>query len=1212
VESNSDWRVDRSLPRSTALAIFLILLLLGVAGSLPTSAFAVEQRQVVESFGTSGTSATSFERPTALSFDQGNKRLYALDDETAKIHGFDASTVGTHTPLGGSFPLTAPGAGFFDDIGVNSATHNLYFASVGESKLFGFDSTGALLSGFPVEGQNFPCGVATDSAGDIWVAEGNEGKLQKYNPAGVLLDTVSTGTGTEPCDLAIDSNDNIYVSFFIGPTKKFTAASNYTNSTQVDGETTNAIAVDQSTDELYVAHYNYISVYEANGTFLYEFGKSVATEEGEFSGVAIDQASEQVYASSNREHKVLVFGPPLLVPKLATEGADGIAGTAATVHGTVNPKGSALSNCHFEVVPVTQFNASGYNSVTPAEEFPCVPAAGSIPVDSSSHAVSANVTGLTTATVYHYRLVATNAVGEGKGPDRAFTSGSDLPLIEGESIEAVGATEATVAAKINPMGGETTYEVEYGTTGAYGQSSSQAILGNSFPSDRSFHTVSVHIGGLQPGSAYHFRFVASNKAGTVPGPDVTFVTYTIPQRFGLCSNDQFRTGFGSHLPDCRAYEQASPAEKHGSNAQGTFNKVEASANGKRVTFFANGGLETTGGSDSLAPFMASRGPSGWSTNGLTPPTSPANSGHVVGWDEELEHTLTLTAGAEGQQLFLRDSPSSFFQPGPALPSSFSFPTSTIFAADTSHLVLQDRSRLLPSAAPTKFNLYDLDHGVLSLAGRVPAGAAVSCDDNAGPACVVAPEGSNIEVRYLANFTVAVPNTISRDGSRVFFYVPSEEFSQAGRIYMREDGTKTTWISASQRTTPDPNGEKPATLAAITPDGSKVLFLSCQKLTDDSTAVSDGKNACEGSFGDQGTRGQDIYSYDVETGDLTDLTVDSNPGDSLGATVEGLVGISDDGSYVYFVADGVLAPGASPDSNLYVYHDGVTKLIAKNPGVLLRERETRVTPDGKTLLLTSRVPLTGYANLGCTEGPAACREVYRYSAPEEELLCVSCNPTGVLPNSNAQLAGERSFIIRNFYGQTFSRNLSSDGDRVFFESREALVQADTNGVTDVYEWEAKGTGSCESDSQNGGCVYLISSGTSPETSQFLDASANGDHVFFFTEQPLVPTDQDQLLDVYDAGVGAGLASQRALAPPTCATTACQANPLPPPDPSTASAVYSGAGNAPPAGKSRKCPKGMRKVRRDGKAQCRRRSHKRHQKRAHDAGTDRANANRGGSK
>ncbi len=65
---------------------------------VPGSASAVEFRTVTESIGPDGTSGTSFERPAALTFDQGNKRLYALDQEVQKIYGFDASTPGAHTP----------------------------------------------------------------------------------------------------------------------------------------------------------------------------------------------------------------------------------------------------------------------------------------------------------------------------------------------------------------------------------------------------------------------------------------------------------------------------------------------------------------------------------------------------------------------------------------------------------------------------------------------------------------------------------------------------------------------------------------------------------------------------------------------------------------------------------------------------------------------------------------------------------------------------------------------------------------------------------------------------------------------------------------------------------------------------------------------------------------------------------------------------------
>jgi hypothetical protein len=1214
---------------------------------LPGSAFAIEQRSVVESFGPDGTSGTSFERPGALSFDQGNKRLYALDLETQKIHGYSVPSAGTHTPLGGSFPLTAPGAGFADDIGVNSSTHNLYFASVGENELFGFNESGSGLSGFPVAGQNFPCGVATDSSSDIWVAEANEGKLRKYSPAGALLETIVIGG--EPCDLAIDSNDNIYVSFFFGATKKYTAASSYTSSSQIDSEASSAVAVDPSTDEVYVAHSipfpnpSHISVYEADGSFLYEFGKAVAAGEAEFAGVAIDSATEQVYASAYDDSfakKILVFGVPLLLPRVKTEGADAITATTATVHGTINPKGQAVEDCHFEVVPVGQFGATGYGAVTPAEKFPCVPAAGTIPVDKNVHPVSANVSGLTFASIYHYRLVAKNAIGEAQGLDRNFISGPVAPLMKEQIVEAVGTGEVTLSAKINPNGADTTYLVEYGTSSSYGQSTPEsAPIGD--PADTTYHTVSVHIGGLAPATAYHFRFVATSDVGTAAGPDTSFATYSqAAPTFAPCSNDQFRTGPGARLPDCRAYEQATPIDKHGANAQGQPGLIQASPSGDRVDFFTNGGMPTTGGSANLYPFIASRGPGGWSSDGMLPLTSPGFRPGVIGWSEDLGTVFGVEPVEDNPNksaYYLRDSDTATFQRGPTADTfTARLESSAIagFAADQSHLIFENESvQLLPNAVADVDNLYDLDHGVLTLAGRIPAGAASSCDDESGPACIVAPNGSfagpyawesgspNSGGARSAYFT---QNTISRDGSRVFFTARG-----TGQIYVREEGTRTTRISASQRTVPDPNGQKPAVFITATPDGSKALFLGCEKLTDDSTAVSTAENVCHPPFGES-KQGQDLYSYDVDTGELTDLTVDSN-GNPLGAAVQGVLGASEDLSYVYFVADGVLAPGATPGScgkdplsgicNLYVSHDGTIKFIARMPrserenwsqvghGTADNTRTSRVSADGRALLFESKQSLTGYNNIearasDCFSALAGdlCREFFRYSAVDEELSCVTCNPTGIRPRGEASLGTTRSVGLKGNTNFTFlTRNVSPDGNRFFFDSKDALLPSDVNGVTDVYEWEAKGEGSCESDSLNGGCLYLISPGNGPDRSFFADASTDGDHVFLFSSQQLVPGDEDELYDVYDAGVGAGLAAQHPLAPPTCSTTACQSNPAPPPDRTPASATFSGPGNAKAGSKGRKCPKGKRKVQRKGKVSCRKaqKQHKRHH-------------NRGGSK
>jgi hypothetical protein len=1205
VGSNSDRGASRRSLRRPGVFALLLVALVAAACLLPGSAFAIEQRSVVESFGPDGTSGTSFARPEELAFDQGNTRLYALDAEAQEIHGFDASTPATHTPLGGSFPLSAPGAAELDDIGVNSSSHDLYFASVGENKLFGFDSSGASLSGFPLPGQNFSCGVATDSSGDIWVAEGNEEKLRKYSPAGALLETITIGGS--PCDLAFDSNDNLYVAFYFGATKKYTAASNYTASVQIDGELSGAVAVDPSTDEVYVAHPvpfpnpSHISVYEADGTFLYEFGKEVAFGEAEFSGVAIDPSTEQVYASAYDDSfakKVLVFGPPLPFPKVSTEGADGVTTTTATVHGTVNPKGEALTDCHFEVVPSSQYQDSKFNAVTAAQEFPCVPAAGSIPADSNPHAVSADVSGLEFATTYNYRLVATNATGTTNGSANFFVTDGEAPLIKEPFVETVGTEGATLRAKINPQGGETTYHVEYGTTSAYGQSTAEsAPIGSS--TDKTYHLASVNIGGLSPGTAYHFRFVATNSAGTAQGTDVSFATYPdVPPPSGSCSNEQFRTGFGARLPDCRAYEQATPIDKHGADAQGDPKWVEASSSGDRVTFFVTGGLPTSGGAVRLAPFVASRGARGWSSDGLLPLTDPQFGASVTGWSEDLSTTVGEWETATDTAFYLRDNGGAY-QRGPSDPQRLRSLALADFADDTSHLLFETESQLLPEApGPFKPNLYELDHGTLTLPGRIPAGAATSCDDESGSTCIVAPNGTfagpynwtsnNLNAFGGVSGGYYTRHTISEDGSKVFFTAAG-----TGQLYMREDGIRTTRISASQRSTADPNGEKPAAFVGATADGSKVFFLSCEKLTDDSTAVS--------VVGDQCNVGQDLYSYDTGSGELTDLSVDTNPSDTNGASVQGLLGTSRDGSYVYFAANGVLASGApSSGSKLYVSHDETTKFIASvgeshNWTPLVNssndeKRKSRVSADGRTLLFRASESLTGYDNTEATVGAcgglgnAPCKELYIYRLPEEEILCVSCNPANTRPKGNADLSATTGSFLSDIARFTFmSRNLSADGDQVFFNSDDQLVPQDVNDAIDVYEWEAKGSGSCETEAQNGGCIYLLSGGDGQYNSYFADASTNGDHVFLFSNQRLVPGDEDDLYDVYDAGVGAGLAAQHPLTPPTCTTSACQVNPPPPPEQTAASAVFSGQGNV-HARSTRKCPKGKRKVRKAGKTRC----------------------------
>jgi hypothetical protein len=198
-------------------------------------------------------------------------------------------------------------------------------------------------------------------------------------------------------------------------------------------------------------------------------------------------------------------------------------------------------------------------------------------------------------------------------------------------------------------------------------------------------------------------------------------------------------------------------------------------------------------------------------------------------------------------------------------------------------------------------------------------------------------------------------------------------------------------------------------------------------------------------------------------------------------------------------------------------------------------------------------LTSYDNNGKIE-------LYLYEAQRPlspgNPVCVSCNPSGApaagdvrLTSANGGLAASPS--RRNAF---LTRNLSSDGNRVFFQTEEALVPGDGNGQLDVYEWEREGAGSCEPigvsfDKSAAGCVYLISSGESAQPSYFGDAGADGEDVFFFTRQSLVGQDNDLNVDVYDARVDGGIVSQ---------------NPPPPVAPCTEGTCRGGVGTSPAFG------------------------------------------------
>jgi len=358
----------------------------------------------------------------------------------------------------------------------------------------------------------------------------------------------------------------------------------------------------------------------------------------------------------------------------------------------------------------------------------------------------------------------------------------------------------------------------------------------------------------------------------------------------------------------------------------------------------------------------------------------------------------------------------------------------------------------------------------------------------------------------------------------------------------------------------------------TPDGRYVFFTSQEELTNDATTGTE-------------DQGNDLYRYDTQSGELIDIAPDT--ADVNGAEVQGVLGSSADGSYVYFAANGMLAEGAgagncksSPvtgwghggDCNIYLWHEGEIRFIATTTGEegdALAWVPTSSNGCCTISMTTSRVSSTGTLLFASKGSPSAYdsegkQELYRYE-PAAGLGCVSCNPTGAPPRGDASIQSIRPGTVSVSGANAFwVRNLTDDGNRAFFETPDQLVAGDHNGVQDVYEWEAKGAGSCESEGQDGGCLYLISSGESAEPSYFDDASKSGDDVFFLTHQSLVRQDRDRLRDVYDARVGGGIASQNEEPQPRCEGEACKgaASPVPGIE-SAGSAGFAGPGNPNPS-------------------------------------------------
>jgi hypothetical protein len=604
------------------------------------------------------------------------------------------------------------------------------------------------------------------------------------------------------------------------------------------------------------------------------------------------------------------------------------------------------------------------------------------------------------------------------------------------------------------------------------------------------------------------------------------------------------------LPDNRAYEQVTPIVKNGLDALGTTETVHAAPSGDAVSFFSTGALQGSLGADQTRLIYIALRNGGWTTRGTA---APAESFGPAGPEllsifpdqsklfvEALEPQLAPDATPGQETVYEQDTATGAYKFFAPLPERGAFHIVDV-TPDDSSFIFEDGEQLLPAAAAGHSNLYESREGQISLVGALPAG------EGGGAPAGGSHAGENGFEEY-----IPTRHVLSDDGSRVFFTDPETK-----NLYVRENAG--TSLASTVRVV------EAAKFQTANADGSLVFYTK-------------GAESHE-----------DLYVYNVETGQTSDLAPNGN--------VEGVLGTGGSAheAYLYFAAESALAGTAvegRPNIYLARYNGAgwTTSYIAtlnaegeeandlynwtnEYIGGTNREKVSRVTPDGKTLLFSSVNRLTSYDNAGHNE-------LYLYEASSARTICVSCDPSGEPATTKTQLTNNGAASGLNggasIVSPTFPpHNLSDSGAQVFFETTQALLPQDSNGTSDVYEWEKDGSGSCV---QPSGCLFLISTGKGAEGSYFGDASANGNDAFFFTHQPLLAQDEDELQDVYDARVDGGVVH---VAPPACSGTGCQG--VPPGAPifaTPASVTFNGVGNFTPTAsvksKAKTKPKAKKKT------------------------------------
>jgi DNA-binding beta-propeller fold protein YncE len=1028
----------------------------------------------------------------------------------------------------------------------------------------------------------YPLGVAVDpSSGDVYVADFINSRIEKFGPAGEFLlafgkevdattsGNICTAASRDTCQAGKEGVEE--GEFEWAPAGTFIAVG--------------------ATGTVYVGDTNRLQEFRSDGS---EQGQIALPGAGQTTALAVD-ASGDLYAVSQTLNGVRKYSATgELLAEFDPERESGQL-TALAIQPTSG-----------EVFVVDTSEGARIRKYLPE---------GTLSAESQQGAVgeSLGIAVSASDTVYAADTANSRVLFFGEPP----REGNPPPSIDAESVTELGEESATVEAQINPFFLETTYRVQYVPDSGYdpsapepyaspggGQAPLQAetLVGGATIGDR---PARVTLARLSPSTAYHYRFVAQSSAGTTYySPDRTFTTF---QRGGL-----------SGLPDGRVYEQVSPQQKNGNNAgvvgQGeAAGYADASASGDRLAYFQDGPFgETLSGADEYS--VSSRDPSsGWETSAALPPEDIAN-GDILGReaqsflasadlsrfvfaalgpfakensstaeDENLGLYRTRGSSSEPEWLSRPTFPSfSEAKPEPGkiavpeiLPVGGSSPDlGTIYFTYFGTLVPADESRAPFVEGNGPWGFYEWKEGALASAGVLPnepgepgyepgkpAGSGKPDQYGAVPAVLSHPTTERSEAGRTYPFPGPFLNEVSADGSKAFFVSPEPEHAnEAGtptELYVREQhehgpattalvsrdelngGTPAPGSGAETAVTPVNTQWAPQAYVYASPDGSRAFFESMDKLTD---AEHGGEPTGSGPW---------TYEFDVAAEKLHYLPGVAGP----------IAASSRDGSSFVFenLAAGKVELWSGGPAPVEVAGFSIPSAPSEP------EFEGAAASDGAVFVFDTNTVVTRDSQT--FNNSAGLEQVYRYEVSSQRLSCVSCAPGGA-PQSPAEAGRTGSGVEAGGHPRKArARAIADEGRRVFFATAAKLVSRDVNGVTDVYEWERAGTGDCRAEEREGGCVYLISSGTSPAPSFYLDNDESGANVFFATRQGLLKGNTEGSYDVYDARVDGGF--PQASSPAECAGS-CRAPGVAPVLSAPLTTAFGPSGNLAPPAESQRPP------------------------------------------